>query len=133
MPIEYRIDPSHFWVRINVVGPTADDELLAVAKQILDDPMFPSAPRISCDSRKRENVASFRMVLETQSLLRQCKTSLRDARCAMIASNPASFGMQRVFAARAESVSFEARAFADEEQATRWLLEGDSREIDRVP
>ena len=69
------------------------------------------------------------MILEMQRLLGQYKANLRDARCAMVASQPASFGMQRVFAVRAESVPVDVRAFADIELASHWLGEKTLEEV----
>ena len=69
------------------------------------------------------------MILEMQRLLGQYKANLRDARCAMVASQPASFGMQRVFAVRAESVSVDVSVFVDIEPARRWLVDRTLKEV----
>lgn len=125
MPVGCEIDPSHRTVSITIAKSVTDDELFDVAERILNDARFPSAARILWDAQKQENVCSLRLVMEMLNLLGRNEMILRASRTATIASQGACFGLQRLFAQRAESISLYACAFYDLDLARRWLEEAD--------
>jgi hypothetical protein len=123
MPIHYQIDPSSCEVFVRISGVVSDRELLGEVERLLNDSLFPKAPRVIWDAREREDVPYSNVIEPMLDLLRRYESSVHGARCALVTSQLASFGMQRMFTFRSESVPFEVQAFRDLEQARSWLEE----------
>jgi len=90
-------------------------------ERILNDPLLPQAPRVMWDARERDDVPSSNVIAPLLDLLRPRESSLRGGRCALVTSQTASFGMQRMFTFRADSLPVEFQAFRDLEEARSWL------------
>ena len=111
MPIRYQIDPRRRELFVRISGVVSDRELLDEVGRILNDPLFPKAPRVVWDARYREDVPSSNVIEPMLDLLRQHEPPLRLA----------SFGMQRMFTLRSESIPVEVQAFRDLAEARSWL------------
>lgn len=121
MPIHYQIDPGRRELLAWVSGVVSDGELFDAVERILKDPLLPQAPRVIWDAREREDVP-FSMVIEPiLDLLHAHELTLRGAKCALVSSRAASFGMQRMFTFRSDSMPIEIQAFRDLEEARSWL------------
>jgi hypothetical protein len=122
MPFDYEIDAERRKVLVRVSGAISDQELLAEVDRMLSDPLFPQAARMLWDARDRVVALSPATVEPLIHLLNRHQSALRGARCALVTSRPAVFGMQRLFSLRSESrVPLELQAFRDLSEAIAWL------------
>jgi hypothetical protein len=121
MPIHYQIHASQRKLHVRISGVISDQELLDAVERILNDPLFPKAPRVVWDARERQDVPFSNIIEPLLDLLHRNESSLRGSRCALITSQIASFGMQRMFTYRSDSLPIEVRAFQDLSQAHSWL------------
>jgi hypothetical protein len=121
VPIHYQIDSSRREVLVRVSGVVSDHKLLDEVERLLNDPRFPEAPRVIWDARDRGDVPDSNVIEPMLALIGRHQPSVRGARCALVAARLASFGMQRMFSVRADSIPFEVRAFRDLAEARSWL------------
>ena len=121
MPLRIAFDTTSHGIEVEVAGPIDEADALAQVRRTLQDPRFPAVKWILADARQRESAASPELVAAVVAQLREHAERLPRARCALVAEGAATFGMQRMFSIRSESIPFEVRAFRDIDDARAWL------------
>lgn len=119
MPNEYAIDAEHRLVRVRIWGALTPAEIMAVARQLIEDPRCSPGYLQLIDLREASTSAV------TGAHLRQIASSDLDpaARRAFVVTDPGTYGLARLFAARRaiNRAPEQIAVFTDLGEAEAWL------------
>lgn len=122
MPITYQIDPKQNLIRTTATGVLTDADILAMKRQMLEDPDFRPGMRELTDVRAIEKLAVTtegvrRMVEHDQ----QNRADISSHRLAIVVSEEAAYGMSRMYQTMTETAMEHVGVFRSMEEAKKWL------------
>jgi hypothetical protein len=121
MAVTYHIDPEERIVYLITAGESPSFEWRAAMLSVLADPDYRPGFNFLSDRRRQTNVPDAQYVRPAADFLAYHSAKMGSYRWASVSTDPATFGMLRMFEAFARTNGVRARAFTDYDQALRWL------------
>jgi hypothetical protein len=110
-------------IRIDLEGTYAPEDIIRAFDAALDDPSFPSDPRLLLDVTRSAELAK-RDADSVRSVAQYfgAHSSRVGNRCAIVATMPVHYGLSRMGATIAEQQGAEVEVFTTIEDALAWLM-----------
>ncbi len=125
MPFSLKVlEPSRIVV-ITPSGPISDLEYRETFHRELANRLSDSPIRVLWDSRLVARSESAEHVREMAELMRRNSGKLSGARVAIVAAQPADYGVTRMLDLLIDRLPFDLSVFSDFEEAIYWLRSGD--------
>ncbi|MBI2797008.1 MAG: STAS/SEC14 domain-containing protein [Gemmatimonadetes bacterium] len=124
MPATLSIDHASRMVTIEIAGTLEIGEMLAAIDGVVRAIEGRGRYAVLTDHRALDTPITPVQVSQVLAHLSAAGGSLVGARWAAVVSQPASYGMMRLLAARAEDLPMEVKAFWDRNEALAWLRGG---------
>lgn len=121
MPITYQIEPDSGDIYVAVTGSFTTEEIISSLSQATAAPQFRPGCNILSDHRQIEIPITPQQLTLMIEHLRLLESKFRFSRWAIVATQPASYGMMRMFAVYAEPLPLEIKVFRDYDAAQNWL------------
>jgi hypothetical protein len=121
MPISYRIESPSGVILIDVVGEVPIEAYSDLWEELMADERISSGPRILADFRKVEVRRTGAEVRSVAATVQRFRAFAAGGRMAVIADQPASFGLARMYETLVEPTAFEVRVFRDPDEARAWI------------
>jgi hypothetical protein len=122
MPITYSVDVERARVHAVVEGEFTLENIVAVLQDVVTHGSLRDGFTVLSDPTRVQRPLSSTQLLGLVGLLERYEERFRTVRWAIVSTRPASYGMMRVLAARAElALGMEVRIFFDARSASKWL------------
>ena len=122
MAITFSIDAERGRLHLSVGGDFTTEEMLSAMRAVIESPLLPDAFTAISDHTRVERPVTSSQLVELVTLMEAHAERFARARWAIVSTRPASYGMMRVLAARAQLVlGMRVRIFFDVQRATQWL------------
>ena len=120
MPASYKLQDN--LLRMELVGPTPPDEVIATFVTAMNDPKCPNPVSLLLDVRKSDSLET-RPVPEIRRVAEFLGpyAARIGGRAAVVASSDVHFGLSRLGSVYSETVGVEVEVFRDLESAVTWL------------
>ena len=130
MGITFSMDPERGRVHMVIGGEFTSDEMLSTVRAVIASPALPDAFTVLSDHTRVERPLTSSQLVELVALMEEHAQRFAGVRWAIVSTRPASYGMMRVLAARAQLVlRMRVRIFFDVQRATQWLDAGAERRV----
>ena len=131
MPVRQRVDKARRRVWAEVSGTFTLGEIVAAIAQALGHPDFEPGFDILSDHTQITEPITSEQLQQMASHLKAQSHLLAGSRWAVVATQPASYGMMRVWSVLAEQVPLEVHVFDALEDAEQWLASPHSRRAEK--
>lgn len=121
MPISYRIESPGDLIVVEAIGEVPVEAYVDLWNEMIADERISPGPRILADFRKVEVRRSGAEVRSVAATVHRFQAFVEGGRMAVIADQPASFGLARMYESLVEPTAFEVRVFRDPDEARAWI------------
>jgi len=122
MAITYSIDAALGRLHMIVGAEFTTEEVISAMRGIIDNPALPDGFTAISDHTRVQRPVSSSQVVELVALMEQHGHRFAGVRWAIVSTRPASYGMMRVLAARAQlALGMSVAVFFDVPRAEEWL------------
>jgi len=123
MPLEWEQEHDTGLVVVRALGKVAPGAYFEIWDEVMADPHIGPGPRILADFRKVEVTKTGAEVRGVAATAMRFNDFMQGGRMAVVATQDASFGLARLYAAHLDAADIQARVFRDYDEARTWALE----------
>ncbi len=121
MPITYTIDVETSTIHTRMIGALSTDDVREHFEQLVDDPARPDRLWVLIDASELRSVPTIAMIEMTRRMAELSRAQLRLEAAAVVAKQPAHFGMFRMGQVLLEKIFTETHVCRDVDEAWAWL------------
>jgi hypothetical protein len=129
MPISYSVDVARGRLHMTIEGEFTSAEISSTIREIVRHPDLPDDFTALSDHTRVTRPINQAQLVGLVSIMEEFPGRFAKVRWAIVSTRPASYGMMRVLAARADlALGMQVRIFFDVQRATKWLDRGAERQ-----
>lgn len=121
MPITYTIDVETSTIHTRMVGTLSADDVREHFEQLVDDPATPDRLWVLIDASELRSVPTLAMIEMTRRMAELSRAQVRFVAAAVVAKQPAHYGMFRMGQVLLEKIFTETHVCRDADEARSWL------------
>ena len=122
MPIRYSVDADRGRLHVVVDGEFTTEEMISTVRAFIAEPALPHGFTALSDHTRVQRPLTSSQLLALVAVMEEHRERFAGVRWAMVSTRPASYGMMRVLAARAQLfLDMRVRIFFDSRRAAEWL------------
>ena len=132
MGITFSIDPERGRLHMTIGAEFTTEEVTSAMRAVIDSPALPDGFTAISDHTRVQRPLNQSQLFQLVSLMERNAHRFEGARWAIVSTRPASYGIMRVLAARAQlALRMRVRIFFDVQRATNWLETGSDAGVAR--
>ena len=132
--ITFSIDPARGRVQMTIGTEFTTEDVISAMRAVIHSPALPDGFTAVSDHTGVQRPLNQSQLFELVSLMEQHAHRFAGGRWAIISTRPASYGMMRLLAARAQlALRMRVRIFFDVQRAAQWLDADPSRSTQDAP